>query len=267
MAAMLLAAPKPAHATTFTVTNTNDSGAGSLRQAIDATNANAGADAIKFNIPGNEVKTISPASALPDITDTVAIDGYTQPGTEKNTLAKGTIAVLKIELNGENAGNAAGLQFDPPSGKTAAGSVVRGLSINRFDGPGILLQGGVRTSDLGIEGNFLGTDPGGTEALGNGDGVNYFAAVDSTIGGSTPDKRNLISGNDGAGVSAGNFSARASIEGNLIGTKKDGYRPWATESPGCLQTSVASPKAIPTTLWGVRPPQPLTPSPSTGETG
>jgi hypothetical protein len=113
MAAMLLAAPKPAHATTFTVTNTNDSGAGSLRQAIDATNANAGADAIKFNIPGNEVKTISPASALPDITDTVAIDGYTQPGTEKNTLAKGTIAVLKIELNGENAGNAAGLQFDP----------------------------------------------------------------------------------------------------------------------------------------------------------
>jgi hypothetical protein len=181
-----------------------------------------GADAIEFNIPGTEVKTISPVAALPDITDMVAIDGYTQPGTEKNTLAKGTNAVLKIELNGENAGNAAGLEFNPPSGKTAAGSVVRGLSINRFDAAGILLQGGVRTSNLRIEGNFLGTDPGGTEALGNGDGVNYFAAVDSTIGGSTPDKRNLISGNGGAGISAGNFSARASIEGNLIGTQKDG---------------------------------------------
>src|SRR4051812_42811607 len=41
-----------AHAATFTVTNTNDTGAGSLRQAIIDANANAGTDQISFNIAG-----------------------------------------------------------------------------------------------------------------------------------------------------------------------------------------------------------------------
>jgi len=38
----------PAHAATLTVTNLNDSGAGSLRQAVIDANAAAGADAITF---------------------------------------------------------------------------------------------------------------------------------------------------------------------------------------------------------------------------
>ena len=43
----------PAHAATFTVTNLNDSGAGSLRQAILDANAAAGADTITFSVNGN----------------------------------------------------------------------------------------------------------------------------------------------------------------------------------------------------------------------
>jgi hypothetical protein len=39
-------------AATFTVTNTGDSGAGSLRQAILDANANAGADVIAFDVSG-----------------------------------------------------------------------------------------------------------------------------------------------------------------------------------------------------------------------
>ena len=50
----------PVAAATFTVTNTNDSGAGSLRQAILDANASAGADLIDFNIPGAGVHTIAP---------------------------------------------------------------------------------------------------------------------------------------------------------------------------------------------------------------
>ncbi|HEY3026191.1 MAG TPA: hypothetical protein VGJ55_08585, partial [Pyrinomonadaceae bacterium] len=38
----------------FTVTNTNDSGAGSLREAILNANAQAGLDTINFNIPGSD---------------------------------------------------------------------------------------------------------------------------------------------------------------------------------------------------------------------
>src|SRR5947209_3346183 len=64
----------------FQVTNTGDSGAGSIRQAILDANAAVGADNITFNIPGAGVHTISPASVLPDITDTVTVDATTQPG-------------------------------------------------------------------------------------------------------------------------------------------------------------------------------------------
>ena len=66
--------------TIFTVTNTNDSGAGSLRRAINDANFNAGADAIYFSIPGAGVHTIHALSDLPTITDPVTIDGTTQSG-------------------------------------------------------------------------------------------------------------------------------------------------------------------------------------------
>jgi CSLREA domain-containing protein len=104
----VLAATKPAHAKTFTVTNTADPGDGNcnasgctLREAIDAADDTPGKDAIHFHIQG-DVKTIKPKSDLPSIEDTVTIDGYTQPGASKNTLPQGTNAVLKIELNGED---------------------------------------------------------------------------------------------------------------------------------------------------------------------
>ena len=64
----------------FTVTNNNDSGAGSLRQAITDANNHAGADTIEFNISGGGVHTITLASALPSVTDPAVIDGSTQPG-------------------------------------------------------------------------------------------------------------------------------------------------------------------------------------------
>ncbi len=47
----------------FTVTNTDDSGPGSLRQAILDANANPGADLITFNIPGAGPHTIAPLTA------------------------------------------------------------------------------------------------------------------------------------------------------------------------------------------------------------
>ena len=67
---------------TFTVINTNDAGAGSLRQAILSANSNPGADNISFNIPGGAPQTITPLSPLPAITGPVTLDGTTQsPGS------------------------------------------------------------------------------------------------------------------------------------------------------------------------------------------
>jgi CSLREA domain-containing protein len=235
-AAMMLVA-EPANASTFSVNSTGDTGDSTpdgtcdnctLRHAIQEANASPGADNIKFNIPGIGTHTISPASPLPNITDTVTIDGYTQPGTRENTLARGTNAQLLVELNGENAGPATGLQIFPPSGKSATGSVLRGLAINRFtNGISIVNARGVR-----VEGNFLGTDPSGTLDRGNGNsGVFYNNAVDSTIGGTVPAARNLISGN-GVGISLGVFAFTARIEGNLIGTGKDGISPLGNDANG-----------------------------------
>src|SRR5207342_1225175 len=71
LAAALFAAAALGGATTYTVTSTADSGAGTLRQAITDANANPGADTIAFNITGSGVHTIVLASGLPVVTSTV----------------------------------------------------------------------------------------------------------------------------------------------------------------------------------------------------
>ena len=76
---------------TFTVTNTNDSGAGSLRKAILDANANVGTDAIAFNIPGSGVRTINLLSQLSNLSDPVIIERTTQPGFSGTPI---------IEING-----------------------------------------------------------------------------------------------------------------------------------------------------------------------
>jgi CSLREA domain-containing protein len=98
-----------------------------LRAAIQRANAISGADTIDFNIPGVGVHTITPATALPTITDPVTIDGYSQPGASLNTQATGDDAVLLIELAGNGvSGGVSGLFI------TAGSSTVRGLVINRW---------------------------------------------------------------------------------------------------------------------------------------
>jgi hypothetical protein len=63
----------------FLVTNTNDSGPGSFRQAIIDSNAHPATDTIAFAI-GSGPQMISPLHVLPDITNPVIIDATTQPG-------------------------------------------------------------------------------------------------------------------------------------------------------------------------------------------
>ena len=86
----------------FTVTNTNDSGPGSLRQAIIDANGNPGNDSISFNIAGSGVHTIAITTPLPAITQPVLLDGYTQPGSSANTnpVGQGLNTVLQISIDG-----------------------------------------------------------------------------------------------------------------------------------------------------------------------
>ncbi|HKZ26575.1 MAG TPA: right-handed parallel beta-helix repeat-containing protein [Rubrobacteraceae bacterium] len=207
-----------------------------LRAAIQEANATSGADTINFNIGGTApVKTIKPASPLPNITDPVTIDGYTQSGTSENTLAEGNDAVLLIQLNGTDAGGANGLVIQ------AADSTVKGLVINRFAGNGVLLSGSGAT-DNKIEGNFIGTNAAGTADLGNGDdGVDVFGADNNTIGGTATGARNILSGNGGDGVQivGGLGTTGNEILGNYIGTDKNGTSALGNTEEGVLIFSVS----------------------------
>src|SRR5690349_15065238 len=108
------------HAATFIVSNTNDSGAGSFRQALTDANATPGPDTITFAIPGPGVHTIAAASFWPQITEQVTIDGYTQPGASAGTNAfpAPLNPVLQIELTG--------IQNQLNIASTAAGTAIRG---------------------------------------------------------------------------------------------------------------------------------------------
>ena len=76
----VLLAASAAPADTYVVTNTNNSGTGSFRQAIDDANAHAAADTITFTIPGAGPHTIRPNPFLPAFTGQVTVDGYSQRG-------------------------------------------------------------------------------------------------------------------------------------------------------------------------------------------
>lgn len=200
-------------ADTYTVTNTADTlTAGTLRQAITDANAHANSlnpgsvpDRIEFAIPGAGVKTISPASLLPIITDPVVIDGTTQ----------GASATPLIELNFTSVGTY-GLWI------SAGASTVRGLAINRAPRSGIYLTGSGGNT---IEGNFVGTDPSGTIARPNGEfGVFVDGPPNNLIGGTTTAARNLVSGNiKFAGIAiSGSTATNNRVEGNYVGTDVTG---------------------------------------------
>jgi Right handed beta helix region len=100
--------------------------------------------------------------------------------------------------------------------------------INRFEGGGISIYG----SDNKVEGNFIGTDPSGSLDRGNlYEGVYVNGVPTNTIGGSSLAARNLISGNDSAGVHL-NGGGGSVVSGNLIGTTKDGVKPLGNSEYG-----------------------------------
>ncbi|WP_412069142.1 Calx-beta domain-containing protein [Rubrivirga sp. IMCC43871] len=208
-----------------------------LREAIQVANANDGQEVPNLDTIGFEVldafgavggtATIAPTSALPGITDDgVDIDGYTQPGSSPNTLAVGSNAVIRVQLDGSGAGEAG--SFDSPIGlsvQSVADVTIRGLAVYSFNGSGIRLQ---NASGAVIEGNHIGTDAAGTQRLGNVFGIT-IADSPNTLVGTNGDgqndqgERNVLSGNRGSGVSpVGTGSTGSVIAGNYIGTDASG---------------------------------------------
>ena len=187
----------------FVVTNDNNHGAGSLREAILNANATPGKDTITFNIPGSEIKNIKLLTALPEITDQVVIDATTQPGFAGSP---------RVEVDGTLISNGNGLVIK------AGGSTVKGLSIINFNnGSGLSLN----TCDNNvIQGNYIGVDATGTSARANNVGLSVFTSSNNLIGGTTAAARNVISASRFVNIEiTGNSNL---IQGNFIGTNAAG---------------------------------------------
>jgi hypothetical protein len=198
-------------AATFTVSNTNNAGAGSLRQAVLDANANGMTlDYINFNIPGVGPHSIV-LSSLIYLQYPVVIDGYTQPGAFPAS-ATGP-ARIKIIIDGNGSVGPWGISID-------GGCTLKGLSIVNFgnDALAIWASNGPNV----ISGNYIGLLPDGVTASPNkGSGIAF--AVNTTIGGPSIADRNVISSNLQFGVLTGfSTSTYVTIQNNFIGTDHSG---------------------------------------------
>jgi len=191
------------------VINLNDSGPGSLRQAIINANIYAGTNAIVFNIPGSGPFTISALSLLPAINNNVLIDATTQPGYAGNPV---------VQLSGSSL----------PNGTTGDGltlnvgnSAVKGLSIYGFPGNGLTLSNG---SGSVIQGNDFGWNLSAAQAVVNGkNGIMIYNSASNVIGGASAGTQNVVvtSGNDGIHIEGTNAIGNR-VLGNIVGMLPSG---------------------------------------------
>jgi hypothetical protein len=221
------------------VHNTQDSGSGSLRQAMtnantlggDASLAMAGRSAavehLVFMLPngssaaglrsgfnafttpgaGANVATIAPLSPLPAVTNSLVMDAQTQPGWTLHP---------RIEINAAGVGTG----IDALA-LNASDIVLRGFIVNRSPREGIVSSAGSRIT---VQGVWSGLDATGTAAAGNRASALWFFSSGSNhqIGGTLPAQRNVLSGSqlyEGLAILGGSGHV---IQGNYIGTSFDG---------------------------------------------
>lgn len=227
----------PSFGNIYTVINNNDSGVGSLRDAITSANTNAGLDSIYFNIPGGTQadRTIVATTVLPTITELVIIDGTTQPNGSafgfsnakivldglSKSLAQG-IKITSVPVSSRNteiyglyitrfiqAINITGDAYD----RCVIGSAGKGNVISNNRDYGVYVSG---ADTIKISGNLIGVNSNGDTIESNATGIYLLSNADAcTIGGSLTEK-NIISGNTSYGIRSD--VSFLTIKGNYIGT-------------------------------------------------
>lgn len=182
----------------FVVSNANDSGAGSLRQAILDANAATGAQTITFDPTFfTALKTINLLSSLPALNNPITIDATTLPNYTGTPL---------VEINGASAGNSNGIVIN------GSNSTIKGLAIDRFTYFGIALQSNGNT----IQNDNIGVGPSGNIAAGNQFSGIFVSGNNNII------RNDTISANGYHGIQLQNGASGNTVAGNMIGVGTDG---------------------------------------------
>lgn len=206
-------------ASTFNVTNINDSGPGSLRQAILDANGMPGHDTIVFDMSSStETQVIAVQTVLPPITDSVTIDGTSQPGySSGNPSVEITGRAMNLDFpvcegpaNGHYRDNAGlDIRKDPFSSIDASGTIILGLKISDFC-QGVSVSGMVSPRDDGT--SYACQDVDDDPDVNHEEGK----ITDVTI------QDNVIEGNDQGNAALDLCNAQHSlIQGNYLDNESD----------------------------------------------
>lgn len=230
LCAGLLAAPpvRVAHADTYTVTNSNSEGAGSLRQAILDANNHTGQDLIRFAIPTSDpgyssalgVWFLRLTFTLPMLEDPsgVVIDGSTQPGSNpdlpgiiiEHAGVPAGVSLIKI-ISPNNSVKNLGLFYSSGDGIRIEGDQNEVMNNQIFSsaGNGVLLLAGA--DENVIDGNKI---------CGNAlDGIRLQSAKNNVMNNNSVGEQPLylpsVGRNLGNGISLSQSDSNT-ISGNLI---------------------------------------------------
>jgi len=183
-----------------------------------------------FNSTGNTIGGLTSAARNVISGHSIGISLNSTPSTTVQGNFIGTDAAGTARLGNTSIG----INVQSSNNTVIGGTATGAGNLISANGTGIQIAPGSGTA-IQIQGNLIGTDVNGTADLGNtGDGVSIndsaFAA-NVTIGGTDPAARNVISGNDGDGISLRGVTGTV-VQGNLIGTGIDGVSPLGNSGHG-----------------------------------
>jgi hypothetical protein len=225
------------YAATYEVINLDDSGAGSLRQAITDANANPGADSITFTVAG----TINLLSALPDITGSLTIDATSTVQAGANIVLNATGFVSGLAFQSGTDHIVKGIGIIGPNRGIKIGSDTTGITIGSTEAEGAIEINGCSQSGIANVGGNNVTIQNSYIGLSSANGIGIESNSNGgtlTIGGSGANQRNYISGNTTQGISIAD-TGTVTIKGNYIGTNAAGDAALANGSNGILLGSGA----------------------------
>ncbi len=203
----------------FVVTNTKDSGAGSLRQALKEADEHAGVDSVLFRIPLSD-PGYDAATGTWTIRPTSNPLNLFYTGTIVYGASQSRFIGYDVNPNGpEIVIDGTAIPDSWAVGLLGNENTLQGLVLNNFTSTLLKLDGDGNK----IMGCYLGTDASGMQRKGNTrTAIICSSASYNIIGGLDPSQRNIIAGLRSIAIQLENASRYNQILGNYIGLKRTG---------------------------------------------